>query len=62
MMNALGRRTLYLQNAWAASGTGLTGALAAFFIPRFKSPGRASPDNNDYDLRDASAAQYRYSS
>jgi hypothetical protein len=46
-MNALGRQ-LRLKNAWAASGTGTTRALAALF---------ASAYNNDNDLRNAPDAQ-----
>jgi hypothetical protein len=58
MMNALGRRTFVLKNHWAAIGAGITGAVAAFFIPRFASLGRASPYNNYYDLRNAPESQY----
>ena len=55
-MNALGRR-LSSNNNWAASGTGITGAAAAFFMS-LESLGRASPHNNYYDLRNAPGCQY----
>ena len=57
-MNALGRRKLYSINAWAAMGVGITDAVAAFFICAGEFPGRASPYNNYYDLRNAPESQY----
>jgi hypothetical protein len=57
-IKALGRRTLYLQNAWAACGAGITGTAAALFVLRLDSHRRAYPYNNYYDLRNRARAQY----
>jgi hypothetical protein len=57
-MNALGRRSLYLQNPWAACGAGITGTAAALFVLPFASICRAYPYNNYYDLRIAPGSQY----
>ena len=57
-MNALGRRTFDLMNAWAAMGVGSTDAVAALFICPVEFPGRASPYNNYHELRDAPGSQY----
>jgi hypothetical protein len=58
-MNALGRRSLYLQNTWAACGAGITGTAAALFVLPSASVGRAYPYNNYYDLRNALTCHYR---
>jgi hypothetical protein len=43
-MNALGRRTLNLQNTWAACGAGITGTAAALFVAREgRQAGRSRP-------------------
>ena len=57
-MNALGRRTLYLQNIWAACGAGVTGTAAALFLVARESHRRAYPYNNYYDLRNAADCHY----
>jgi hypothetical protein len=57
-MNALGRRSLYLQTAWAACGAGIIGTAAALFLFTCASMRRAYPYNNYYDLRNAPGSHY----